>query len=82
MLTPPPTQPGSEFAKNYTSIVSQTSKAMHREIRGSEVSVDVPWSPYNVDGRNYDWLGLAKAADILFIMAYDMQSQVRWARRS
>ena len=38
--------------------------------------MDVPWSPYDVDGRNYDWLGLAEAADILFVMSYDMQSQV------
>jgi len=43
---------------------------------GSTVSVDVPWSPYDVDGRNYDWLGLAEAADLLFVMAYDIQSQV------
>lgn len=41
-----------------------------------QVSVDVPWSPYDVDGRNYDWLGLAESADILFVMSYDMQSQV------
>ena len=40
------------------------------------MSVDVPWSPYDIDGRNYDWLGLAEAADILFVMSYDMQSQV------
>ncbi len=42
-----------------------------------QVSVDVPWSPYDVDGRNYDWAGLAAAADIFFVMAYDTQSQVR-----
>lgn len=40
------------------------------------MSVDVPWSPYDVDGRSYDWLGLAEAADLLFVMAYDIQSQV------
>jgi di-N-acetylchitobiase len=37
------------------------------------VSVDVPWSPYDVDGRNYDWLNLSDAAHLLFVMAYDMQ---------
>ncbi len=41
-----------------------------------QVSVDVPWSPYGIDGRSYDWQGLAQAADLLFVMAYDMQSQV------
>jgi hypothetical protein len=29
-----------------------------------------------VDGRNYDWAGLAASADLLFVMSYDMQSQV------
>ena len=38
--------------------------------------MDVAWSPFGVDGRNYDALGLAAAADVLFVMAYDMQSQV------
>jgi spore germination protein YaaH len=47
-------------------------------------------SPYDIAGRNYDWLGLAEAADTLFIMAYDTESQVgpvtdddviRWCRR-
>jgi di-N-acetylchitobiase len=38
--------------------------------------VDVPWSPYDIDGRSYDYKGLAEAADLLFIMMYDTQSQV------
>ena len=42
-----------------------------------QISVDVAWSPYGIDGRNYDVLGLAAAADLLFVMAYDMQSQAR-----
>lgn len=42
-----------------------------------QISVDVAWSPYGIDGRNYGVLGLATAADLLFVMAYDMQSQVR-----
>ena len=42
-----------------------------------QISVDVAWSPYGIDGRNYDVTGLAAAADLLFVMAYDMQSQVR-----
>lgn len=27
----------------------------------------------DVDGRNYDWQGLAEAADLFFVMSYDMQ---------
>jgi di-N-acetylchitobiase len=42
-----------------------------------QVTVDVPWSPYDIDGRSYDYKGLAEAADLLFIMMYDTQSQVR-----
>ena len=42
----------------------------------AQISVDVAWSPCGIDGRNYDVLGLAAAADLLFVMAYDMQSQV------
>lgn len=41
-----------------------------------QVTVDVPWSPYDIDGRSFDWQGLAAAADLLFIMLYDTQSQV------
>lgn len=37
--------------------------------------MDVPWSPHGIDGRHFDWAGLAAAADLLFVMAYDMQSQ-------
>lgn len=43
--------------------------------------MDVPWSPYGIDGRSYDWQGLAAAADLLFMMAYDMQSQASLGRR-
>jgi di-N-acetylchitobiase len=39
----------------------------------SQVSVDVPWSPFDIDGRNYEWAALALAADLLFVMAYDTQ---------
>ena len=41
-----------------------------------QVSVDVPWSPFDIDGRNYDWGSIGTAADIVFVMAYDMQSQM------
>ena len=40
------------------------------------MSVDVPWKAAPVDGRNYNWLGLAAAADLLFVMSYDERSQV------
>lgn len=55
------------------------------------MSVDVPWSPYDVDGRNYEWHALAAAADLLFVMDYDsmvrqqclqceqMDARIHWA---
>jgi di-N-acetylchitobiase len=42
------------------------------------VSVDVAWSPECIDLRCYDYAGIAAAADLLFVMAYDMRSQVFW----
>ena len=61
----------------YTRLVKSTAAAFRARFANTQISVDVPWSPAGVDGRNYDWLGLSQAADILFVMAYDMQSQAR-----
>eukprot|EP00775_Hariotina_reticulata_P010253 gene10253-10411_t len=71
-----PMQSTSKEAADYVALVKLTAEALHRALPGSTVSVDVPWSPHDVDGRNYDWLGLAEAADLLFVMAYDIQSQI------
>lgn len=69
-------QPGSQGAANYTALVTLTAREVHEAMPGSQVSVDIPWSPYDIDSRSYDWHGLAAAADLLFIMIYDTQSQV------
>jgi len=50
--------------------------AFHSAIPGSQVSVDVAWSPNNIDGRYYDIPGMANASDLLFVMAYDERSQI------
>jgi len=42
-----------------------------------QVSFDVAWSPDCVDGRCYDYKGIADAVDFLVIMAYDQQSQIK-----
>ena len=44
--------------------------------------MDVAWSPHGIDGRSFDWMGLAAAADLLFVMAYDTQSQVAFTAPS
>lgn len=60
----------------YTDLVRETTAAVHAAIPGGQVSVDVAWSPNNVDGRHYDVKGLSEASDLLFIMCYDVQSQI------
>ena len=51
-----------------------------------QVSVDFAWSPNGIDGRWFDWIGLASAADWVFVMGYDTQSQVyahsTWLRQA
>jgi di-N-acetylchitobiase len=37
---------------------------------------DVAWSPNCIDGRCYDYAALGSIADLVFVMAYDMRSQV------
>ena len=71
-----PLQRMSPESHAYTSLVSHVAAAFHAAIPGSRVTVDVPWSPYDIDGRNYDWKGLVEAADVFFVMMYDTQSQV------
>jgi di-N-acetylchitobiase len=34
------------------------------------------WSPDDIDGRDYDYLGLSQAADYLFVMNYDTRSAI------
>ena len=41
-----------------------------------QVSVDVAWSPDCIDQRCYDYVGLSKSSDFLFVMAYAEQSQI------
>jgi len=41
-----------------------------------QISVDVAWSSEHIDGRYYDFYSLSEAADLLFVMAYDEQSQI------
>lgn len=38
--------------------------------------MDVAWSAPCIDGRCYDYEGLAMASDFLFVMAYDLRSQI------
>lgn len=72
-----PLIPGSADAAFLTRAVSQTAIQL-KAARGQnfQISIDVAWSPNNIDGRGYDYAGLIDAVDIAFVMAYDMRSQV------
>ncbi|KAG3116253.1 hypothetical protein PI124_g3806 [Phytophthora idaei] len=48
----------------------------HALTQNAQITFDVPWAPRGVDGRYYPWRELAAAADFLFVMSYDMRSQV------
>lgn len=60
----------------FTQIVRETTAAFHAQIPGSQVSVCVAWSPDDIDGRAYDYPGLAAASDLLYVMVYDTRSQI------
>lgn len=63
------------LAAGYTGLVAATAAAAKAATFGAaRVTVDVPFLPYDGDGRDYDYAGLAAAADALFVMAYDMQA--------
>eukprot|EP00048_Salpingoeca_helianthica_P017748 m.238852 g.238852 ORF g.238852 m.238852 type:complete len:375 (+) comp22080_c0_seq1:91-1215(+) len=59
-----------------TDIVAEATAAFHEAIPGSQVSVCVGWSPDDIDGRAYDYAGLAAASDLLYVMDYDTRSQI------
>ncbi|XP_067892714.1 di-N-acetylchitobiase-like [Heterodontus francisci] len=59
-----------------TQLVNETTQIFHHEIPGSQVSFDVAWSPDCIDGRCYDYAAIAKSCDLLFVMSYDIQSQI------
>ena len=62
-----------------TAVIAATAAALRAEASPLvSVSVDVAWSPNCIDLRCYDYAGIAAAADLLFVMGYDMRSQVFW----
>lgn len=45
-------------------------------ILSTQVSFDVAWSANGIDGRYYEYKKIAAYSDVIFIMAYDEQSQI------
>jgi hypothetical protein len=58
----------SSTGEYYASIVAETRQAMRAAIPTASISVDVGWSPDNVDGRYYDIPALAAASDYLYVV--------------
>lgn len=71
-----PLDAGSAEVDGYTDLIKELSKSVHQALPDGQVSVDVAWSSKGVDGRNYNYTGLGEYSDLLFVMAYDEQSQI------
>eukprot|EP00754_Rhynchopus_humris_P021211 Rhum_TRINITY_DN14734_c0_g1::Rhum_TRINITY_DN14734_c0_g1_i1::g.112122::m.112122/K12310/CTBS; Di-N-acetylchitobiase len=71
-----PLAPGSPEAGYYVTVVEETTEALKKAHAGYQTSVCVAWSPFNIDGRFYDLVGLSKASDFLYVMMYDTRSQI------
>lgn len=66
----------SPTREQYRALIAETTATFHQVIPGSQVTVDAAWSPDDIDGRNYDWVGISEACDFMFVMAYDTRSQI------
>jgi Di-N-acetylchitobiase len=60
----------------YLNVVSQTTAALKQVHSGYQTSVCAAWDPHGIDGRWYDYVGLAEASDFLYVMCYDTRSQI------
>ena len=67
---------GVTAAGQLTAMVGALHDAMRARNPHAQVTFDVAWGPDDVDGRAYDYAGLAAATDALFVMGYDERSQV------
>ncbi|KAK8724512.1 hypothetical protein OTU49_011109 [Cherax quadricarinatus] len=68
--------PDSPEQEGLSNLVQETAEEFHKLLPGSEVSFDVAWSANGIDGRYYDYKQIANYSDLIFIMAYDEQSQI------
>jgi di-N-acetylchitobiase len=66
----------AQQAPHYTALLQSLNAAVHAVVPTGQVSVDLAWSPSCIDNRCYDSVGIAAAVDLVFIMSYDLRSQV------
>lgn len=65
--------------KRYRQLHSESKPLVllvHACCWGSWIYAAGRWSPDDIDGRDYDYLGLSQAADYLFVMNYDTRSAI------
>jgi Di-N-acetylchitobiase len=65
-----------EWGEVYAAVITATYRLFKRTNANYQVSVCVPWSPDDIDGRNYPWTKMILAADLFYVMDYDTRSQV------
>jgi len=71
-----PLAPDDPKVEYYVQLVNETARYFHERNPNYQISVCAAWSPHDIDGRAYDYVGLAEAADLLYVMDYDTKSQV------
>jgi di-N-acetylchitobiase len=59
-----------------TSFVREAGVALRSQMPTAKLVVATAWSPDDIDGRDYDYVGLSEAADYLFVMNYDTRSAI------
>ena len=67
------------LASRYAKLITTTARVFRTNASTGvqyQISTCVPWSPANIDGRDYPWQEIAEASDLLYVMDYDTRSQV------
>jgi len=67
---------GSQERTLLNKLMADLTTMFHQRIPGSQITFDVAWSPNCIDNRCYDHKTLADNSDFLFVMDYDMRSQI------
>lgn len=70
------TENGTNESTLLLQLVQNTTLAFKTANKDYQVTFDVAWSPNCIDGRCYDYSGIADATDFVVIMSYDERSQI------
>ena len=78
----PIAQRAETIRDDLTALVASVRRQLNNRCSrgGKQLTFDAAWSPSGVDDRFYDLRAIARHVDYLFVMAYDMRSQM-WGPR-